>query len=159
METCQSGLTYLFAKEAGSLKALASSNLAVSAKMKFRFRRKKKVYKPSPKYLKHKEAARALVIERLEHFNLFYTFQYKRIFIKNHKSRWGSCSKQGNLNFNYRIIFLPPKLADYLIVHELCHLGEFNHSPRFWDLVEQTLPDWKKRRRELMAWREIKNDP
>jgi predicted metal-dependent hydrolase len=126
--------------------------------MKFHFRRKKKVYKPSPKYLRYKEAARTLVIERLEHFNTFYNFHYKRIFIKNHKSRWGSCSKQGNLNFNYRIVFLPPKLADYLIVHELCHLGEFNHSPRFWKLVERTLPDWKKRRKELMVWKEIKND-
>jgi len=101
------------------------------------------------KYLKHKELARALVKSRLEHFNQFHHFKYNRISIRNQRSRWGSCSKQGNLNFNYRIIFLPPLLADYLIVHELCHLKEFNHSRAFWHLVSQTIPRYLMARREL----------
>lgn len=113
-------------------------------------RRVGKVRKPSPQYLKHKEEARALVKARLEYYNSFYNFTYKRISIKNHRSRWGSCSKKGNLNFNYRIALLSPDLADYIVVHELCHLGEFNHSKSFWMLVARTLPDWPRRRKELM---------
>jgi predicted metal-dependent hydrolase len=111
------------------------------------FRRRRK---PVARYLKYKEEARVLVKARLEYFNTFYNFEYKRIAIKNHKSRWGSCSKKGNLNFNYRIALLPPHLADYIVVHELCHLGEFNHSKKFWALVERTIPDWRMRRAELM---------
>jgi len=100
-------------------------------------------------YLKHKEKARILARERLSYFNQFYNFKFSRISIRNQRSRWGSCSKSGGLNFNYRIIFLPPDLADYLIVHELCHLGELNHSPAFWRLVAQTIPDYASRRRLL----------
>ena len=78
-------------------------------------------------YLKYKETARALAKSRIEYYNTLYGFIFNRISIKNHKSRWGSCSKKGNLNFNYKIALLPEALADYVIVHELCHLGEFNH--------------------------------
>lgn len=102
-----------------------------------------------PHYKKHKEQARALVHERITHWNSFYGFTVRKVFIKNHKSRWGSCSMKGNLNFSYRIIFLPPEIVDYIIVHELCHLQEFNHSPRFWALVERTVPAHRSVRREL----------
>src|SRR6185369_1027600 len=105
---------------------------------------------------RHREAARVLVHAQLSHFNSFYNFSYGRVSIKDTKSRWGSCSKRGNLNFNYKILFLPPHLADYLIVHELCHLKEFNHSPRFWSLVGQTVPDHKAIRRELRQTRLMK---
>jgi predicted metal-dependent hydrolase len=101
-------------------------------------------------FLKYKENARRLVKERIEVFNKIYGFKFpNRIAIRNTKSRWGSCSKKGNLNFNYRIVFLSPPLADYLVVHEMCHLGEFNHSYKFWDLVALALPDYKKLRKEL----------
>lgn len=116
-------------------------------------RKVRKVRKPSREYLKHKEEARRLVKEKLEYFNTFYNFNYGRIAIKNHKRRWGSCSEKGNLNFNYRIVFLPSHLQNYLIVHELSHLGEFNHSPAFWSLVAKVLPDWQKSRKELLAWK------
>lgn len=101
-------------------------------------------------YLKYKEQARTLAHSRLEYFNRFYGCTYKRVFVKNQKSRWGSCSSKGNLNFNYKIALLPSHLADYIIVHELCHLKEFNHADSFWKLVEKTIPDYKKRRNDIM---------
>lgn len=100
-------------------------------------------------YKSHKEAARILVHQRLNYWNQFYNFQYGRVSIKNTRSRWGSCSSKKNLNFNYRIIFLSPELQDYLIVHELCHLAEMNHGPRFWSLVAKQIPDYKYRIGEL----------
>lgn len=95
-------------------------------------------------YRKYKETARALVFNRINYYNRFYKFKVNRIAIKNTKSRWGSCSKKGNLNFNYKVALLPINLADYVIVHELCHLGEFNHSKRFWKLVSLSIPNYKE---------------
>lgn len=102
-------------------------------------------------YLTQKELARSLVKDRIRHFNHYYKFSVGRISIRNQRSRWGSCSKKGNLNFNYRIVLLPPQVADYIIVHELCHLGEFNHSKRFWNLVAKTIPDYAAMRKQLRA--------
>ncbi|MCR4313690.1 MAG: M48 family metallopeptidase [Candidatus Uhrbacteria bacterium] len=98
---------------------------------------------------KQREEARTFVHSRLEVFNEHYRFEYHRVAIRNQRTRWGSCSKKGNLNFNYRIARLPIHLADYVIVHELCHLGEFNHSPQFWNLVARAIPDHRERRKEL----------
>ncbi len=100
-------------------------------------------------YSKYKEAARRLAKSRIKYYNTFYHFKVNRISIKNTKSRWGSCSKKGNLNFNYKIVLLPQDLADYVIVHELCHLGEFNHSKKFWKLVELTIPNYKNLKRKF----------
>jgi predicted metal-dependent hydrolase len=94
-------------------------------------------------YLKLKEHARDMVTKRLEKYAQIYGFEYKGVAIRNQKTRWGSCSSKGNLNFNYKILLLPQRHADYIIVHELCHLKEFNHSKRFWALVEQTFPDYE----------------
>jgi len=104
-------------------------------------------------YREHKDSAMALVLERLAHFNRVYEFVYHRVCVRNNASRWGSCSQKGNLNFHYKIIFLPQPLIDYLIVHELCHLKEFNHSARFWKLIETTIPDYRERRRLLRTYR------
>jgi len=100
-------------------------------------------------YLLHKESARALVHKRLDFFNRHYNFPYKKIFIKNTTTRWGSCSSHGNLNFNYKIVKLPPELADYLIVHEMCHLREMNHGPRFWALVAESIPNYESLNKQL----------
>jgi predicted metal-dependent hydrolase len=100
-------------------------------------------------FKENKEKALHFVLGRIEYLNKFYTFKVNSIGIKNQKTRWGSCSGKGNLSFNYKIIFLPVHLADYIIVHELCHLKEMNHSPRFWSLVAEQIPDHKIRRKEV----------
>lgn len=97
------------------------------------------------------EQACTLAHERIAFFNAHYGFPFNRISIRNQKTRWGSCSKKRNLNFNYRIAILPQRLSDYIIVHELCHLAELNHSLAFWNLVAKTFPDHKNIRRELRA--------
>jgi predicted metal-dependent hydrolase len=96
-----------------------------------------------------KKQARYLVENKLKLFNLHYQLTYKKITIRNQKTRWGSCSSNGSLNFNYKIIYLSEKLIDYIIVHELCHLEEMNHSPNFWNLVSEEIPDYKECRQEL----------
>jgi predicted metal-dependent hydrolase len=100
-------------------------------------------------FILHKDAAFTLARSRVEHFNSFYHFSYNKITVRNQSSRWGSCSRKGNLNFNYRIARIAPELADYIIVHELCHLGEFNHSRKFWELVEKVIPEWRVLRARL----------
>jgi len=98
---------------------------------------------------KRRKTAELFVRSRLQELNRHYGFIYRRVVIRNQRTRWGSASLKGNLSFNYKIIFLPPQLADYLIVHELCHLKEMNHSKRFWALVAETVADPKKARRQL----------
>ena len=100
-------------------------------------------------YLASRGVALSLAKERIERFNRIYRFKFNQINIKNQKTRWGSCSRKGNLNFNYKIIHLPEKLADYIVVHELCHLKEFNHSQKFWNLVAKVMPDYLELRSEL----------
>lgn len=112
----------------------------------------KKGRKPEQKrshYKRHKEVARKLVHRKLRYWNSFYGFQYNRVAIRSQKTRWGSCSDKGNLNFNYKILFLPEELQDYLIVHELCHLEELNHSQQFWEKVGETIPNYKVLRKKL----------
>lgn len=74
---------------------------------------------------------------------------YGRITIRNQKTRWGSCSSRGDLNFNCLLMLAPPEVIDYVVVHELCHRIEMNHSQSFWKEVEKILPDYKKRIRWL----------
>jgi len=106
--------------------------------------------KHSDKEIKdYKKQARKLVEERLKYFNKHYNLKYNRIAIRNQKSRWGSCSSSKNLNFNYRLAIIPLALADYIIVHELCHLREMNHSRAFWSLVAEVIPDYKNRQKKL----------
>ncbi len=104
-------------------------------------------------YELHKEKARQLAEERLAALNQNYGFAYRRISIRDQKTRWGSCSKKGNLNFSYKIALMPAHLADYIITHELCHLGAFDHSQAFWSLVAQTVPNHKACRKELGSFR------
>jgi predicted metal-dependent hydrolase len=100
-------------------------------------------------YLQRKEEARSLVLEKVRYFAEIYKAHPTKISIRNQKSRWGSCSRKGNLNFNYRFVYLPEKYRDYIVVHELCHLKEFNHSKKFWDWVALAVPDYRKIRKEI----------
>jgi hypothetical protein len=100
-------------------------------------------------YQKLKSEALIFAQKKVEKFNKVYGFKFNEITIKNQKTRWGSCSRKGNLNYNYKIALLPERLADYIIVHELCHLKEFNHGKKFWNQVEKALPDYKERIEEI----------
>jgi predicted metal-dependent hydrolase len=104
-------------------------------------------------YKKYKEQARILVHQKIEEINSFYNFKFNRIFIKDQKTRWGSCSSRKNLNFNYKIIFLPNELLEYVITHELCHLKEMNHGKKFWELIEQTNPEYKTHHEKLRTFK------
>lgn len=115
--------------------------------------KKPKITKARKHYLENKEKARKIVLEKIVFWNSYYNYKIRQVRIKMVKTRWGSCSSKGNLNFNYKIMFLPERLQDYIVVHELCHLEELNHSRNFWQLVEKTLPEYKEHIKELREMR------
>jgi len=101
-------------------------------------------------YELYKDKALKMVTERLTALNnKHYRLKFNKLTIKSQKTRWGSCSKKRNLNFNYKILFLPPKIRDYIMIHELCHLKEFNHSRKYWNFVARVLPDYLNIRNSL----------
>ena len=91
-------------------------------------------------YLARKEEARALVHARLSFWKNVHPFVHGQVRIKNHRAAWGSCSSKKNLNFNWRLVALPPELADYVVLHELCHTVHMNHSGDFWALLASFMP-------------------
>lgn len=106
-------------------------------------KRVKRTSRAANHYKENKELARTLVHARLLHFNQHYELEWKRVAVKNQRRCWGSCSSLKNLNFNYKILFLPEHLQDYVIVHELCHLTHLNHRQQFWDLVAEKIPEYQ----------------
>lgn len=110
--------------------------------------------KALPKFSKQeiKELANkalAYIPERVKYYAPIVGVNYTRITIRNQKTRWGSCSSKGGLNFNCLLMLTPPEVVDYVVVHELCHRKEMNHSKAFWDEVEKVLPDYKSAKRWL----------
>lgn len=83
-----------------------------------------------------RKAARQILVPRVAAFAKEYGYTYRRIFIKDLTSRWGSCSEHGNINLNLWLLLLPSQYVDYVIKHELAHLSELNHSPRFWQELD-----------------------
>lgn len=88
------------------------------------------------------EFARSYITKRTDLFCKQFSFEYNRIAIKEQRSRWGSCSSLKNLNFNWRLIFALPLVVDYVILHELAHTKQMNHSKAFWDIVEECMPNY-----------------
>ena len=93
--------------------------------------------------------AKKLIPERVAYFAKQMGVTYGRITIREQKTRWGSCSSKGNLNFNWKLVLFESELLDYVVVHELAHRIEMNHSANFWTIVESVLPDYKERRKRL----------
>ncbi len=95
------------------------------------------------------ELAKEVIPQRVAFFAAQMGVNYGRITIRNQKTRWGSCSQAGNLNFNCRLMKMPPEVLDYVVVHELCHRKQMNHSRAFWEEVEKVLPDYRVTRQWL----------
>ncbi|MBE5998617.1 MAG: M48 family metallopeptidase [Sarcina sp.] len=95
------------------------------------------------------EEAMRVIPGRVAHFAPLVGVRYGRITIRNQKTRWGSCSGKGNLNFNCLLMLAPPEVIDYVVVHELCHRKEMNHSSRFWAEVGRVIPDYRKQEKWL----------
>ncbi len=107
---------------------------------------------------KLRQEAKLLFPRRAARFAPLLGVDFGRVTVRGQHSRWGSCSAKGNLSFNYLLLLAPPEVLDYVVVHELCHRKEMNHSKRFWALVGSQIPDWQARRawlrehgQELMA--------
>jgi len=109
-----------------------------------------------PKYTEEElEAAKKRTAEmvpaKAEHYAALIGVKYNKIGVRTPKTRWGSCSSKGNLNFSALLAFLPEEIADSVIVHELCHLKEMNHSKRFYDEILKVMPDYHEREKWLKA--------
>ena len=91
---------------------------------------------------RYRNAARAQLERRIAYYHRLTGGRYTSITIRDQKTRWGSCSSRGTLSFNYRLIFAPPAVLDYVVVHELCHLIHMNHSKDFWNMVGTIMPDY-----------------
>jgi predicted metal-dependent hydrolase len=96
-----------------------------------------------------KRLAVEIITERAEYFCGKLRLYPQSISVNNNKTRWGVCDSRHNVAINWRAIFLPPNLLDYIIVHEFCHLLEFNHTKNFWAIVETIIPDWRNVRTHL----------
>ena len=93
--------------------------------------------------------AKKVIPEKVAYYARLMGVTYGRITIRKQKSRWGSCSRDGNLNFNCLLMMAPPEVLDYVVVHELSHRLEMNHSARFWTQVEKVMPDYRAPRKWL----------
>ncbi len=105
----------------------------------------------------YREQAHSVITDRVELFSVQYGFSPKRVKISSARTRWGSCSPDGTLNFTWRLVMAPMSVVDYVVVHELSHLRVKDHSNRFWREVEQIMPEYKNCRRWLRMYGETLN--
>ncbi|RKZ37991.1 MAG: hypothetical protein DRQ37_00510 [Gammaproteobacteria bacterium] len=99
----------------------------------------------------YQDEARRELPQRLRRIAVLLSVSPAGISVRNQRTRWGSCSAGGRISLNWRLLMLPARLADYVIVHELCHLRHLNHSAAFWNTVAAAIPDHRQRRGELRA--------
>lgn len=97
----------------------------------------------------YRSRAEEIITRRVQHYALQLGWPMPKVLIRNQKKRWGSCNAKGELRFNWRLVMLPLRVLDYVVVHEMAHLKVLNHSPRFWALVERIMPDYKARHQAL----------
>lgn len=96
-----------------------------------------------------KREAKKILPEKCDYYAKILGVSYNRITIRHQRTVWGSCSGKGNLNFNVLLMAMPDDVQNYVVIHELCHLKEMNHSPKFWELVSTVMPDYMVKRRYL----------
>ena len=108
----------------------------------------------SPKKEKElRQAAKLYLKSKTEYFSRVMGAKYGRITITGAKTRFGSCSSKGNISYSYLLMLYPEKAREYVVVHELAHLFEMNHSPRFYKIVEKYMPDYKERKKMLLTYK------
>jgi len=100
----------------------------------------------------YKDKAFSLVETKLKYLQTKYKYRYNSVSIKNQKTIWGSCSRKNKLSFNFKIALLKPKIREYVIVHEFCHLKMKDHSRKFWLLVEKMIPDYKEIKEKMIRY-------
>ena len=103
----------------------------------------------------NRSVARRVIADRLQELARLHGFSFGRIFIRNQKSRWGSCSGQNNINLNVHLVLLPPALRDYVILHELVHTRVKHHGPEFWAELERYIPDCRRVDKELNRYESV----
>jgi len=102
-----------------------------------------------------KQKARLIFNKMLEALAEQHGFHYNRLSIRAQKTRWGSCSSSKNINLNCKLLYMPNKVVEYVMIHELCHTVQMNHSNKFWRLVEDCDPDYQHHRKALKQYREL----
>ena len=136
--------------EDGSLTVRAPYRLPAEAADRFVEEHRQWIRKRLLEQENKRRLAARIFAEKCRRFAAVMGVSYGTITIREQKTRWGSCSAKGNLNFNWKTVLMPEEIQDYLTVHELAHRIEMNHSPAFWAVVERVLPDYRERRRWLL---------
>ncbi len=139
------GEEFLYLGKSYQLKIVADLNPALVLSRKFYLSRRALPKAESVFTEWYREQARAVISERVKLYAARHGFTYRKIRITSARTRWGSCSSMGNLNFTWRLVMAPPEVIDYVVVHELAHLRVNNHSKEFWNQVERIMPDYKQR--------------
>lgn len=127
-------------QESGIRVSLTEEELQVRISKEFKC---KEAYVKEAIVVWYKKQAALIYKEKTDQYSKILKVFPNKITIKEQKTRWGSCSSRGNLNFNWKVVMAPDEIINYLVVHELCHMLQMNHSKDFWDLVESVLPDYR----------------
>jgi len=147
----QPGERFLFLGQRYPLEIVDRQREALTLNGSFRLRRDRLENAPAVFEAWYRAQARQMIPLKVAHFAGLHGFQYKAIRITGARTRWGSCGSKGTLNFSWRLMMAPPSVVEYVMVHELCHLRQHNHSKAFWSLVESILPEYRQHQKWLKA--------